>query len=113
MNQNKTEANAQTAAIAVGSGALLGIMARVFDVPKENVTESSDSKKSFVIAANDLKGREIMSIIMRAANMTFQEIGDVLGVTKERIRQSEAKAIRKLRHPKRAGIMVKYVRFDA
>lgn len=32
---------------------------------------------------------------------TLEEIGKVFGVTRERIRQIEAKAIRKLRHPSR------------
>ena len=34
---------------------------------------------------------------------TFEEIGDRQGVGKERIRQFEAKAIRKLKHPSRSG----------
>ena len=33
---------------------------------------------------------------------TYEEIGNIFGVTRERIRQVEAKAIRKLRHPNRA-----------
>jgi len=31
--------------------------------------------------------------------MTLQEIGDTMGLTRERVRQLEAKAIARLRHP--------------
>ena len=34
--------------------------------------------------------------------MTLEEIGEVYELTRERIRQIEAKALRKLRHPSRA-----------
>ena len=33
---------------------------------------------------------------------TLEEVGQIFGVTRERIRQIENKAIRKLRHPSRA-----------
>ena len=37
--------------------------------------------------------------------MTLQELGDRVGVTRERIRQIETKAIRKLRHPNRSSVL--------
>ena len=36
---------------------------------------------------------------------TLDQIGEVIGVTRERIRHIEAKALRKLRHPKRVGLL--------
>lgn len=41
--------------------------------------------------------------------MTLVEIGDVYGLTRERIRQIESKAMAKLRHPSRSQILRDYL----
>lgn len=43
------------------------------------------------------------------SGMTLQQVGDEFGVTRERIRQIEAKALKKLRHPSRADRLRPYL----
>ena len=55
-------------------------------------------------------GREEKVIRMRFGigmnkDYTLEEVGKVIGVTKDRVRQIEAKALRKLRHPDRSAIL--------
>ncbi len=42
-------------------------------------------------------------------NRTLEQVGNEFGVTRERIRQIEAKALRKLRHPSRSGDLRDYL----
>jgi len=40
---------------------------------------------------------------------TLEEVGNIFSVTRERIRQIEDKALRKLRHPTRSSILMKFI----
>jgi RNA polymerase primary sigma factor len=40
---------------------------------------------------------------------TLREVGDKIGVTRERVRQIEANALRKLRHPRHSRILRGYL----
>lgn len=60
-----------------------------------------------------LRGREADILLLRygmgiTKSHTLDEIGDKYGLTRERIRQIELKAIRRLRHPKRSKHLIKF-----
>ena len=63
--------------------------------------------KKSVIALSSLTAREERVLRMRFgigmnSDHTLEEVGQQFSVTRERIRQIEAKALRKLKHPTRA-----------
>lgn len=44
-----------------------------------------------------------------SSDLTLEEIGLILGVTRERVRQIEASALKKLKHPKIGRILREYM----
>ena len=73
-------------------------------------------KEQLMSILDSLDPREEMVIRLRFGMddghpRTLEEVGREFNVTRERIRQIEAKAIRKLRHPKKSSILREYADF--
>ncbi len=83
-----------------------------FPMPEENAM-NTDAKMVIKDALSTLDSRSEKVLRLRfgiglSTDMTLEEVGGVYGVTRERIRQIEAKALRKLRHPSRLGKLKNY-----
>ena len=61
------------------------------DLPDFQGTPEERLRAACIWVANNSPGRQL----------TLEEIGKIMGVTRERVRQIEAHALRKLRHPSR------------
>jgi RNA polymerase primary sigma factor len=75
---------------------------------------AEDTRNEVLQILNSLEPREKSVVIMRFGldddePKTLEEIGKVFGVTRERIRQIETKALRKLRNPVRANMIKKCI----
>ena len=76
------------------------------DSPLESTTKAMmrDSVNT-VLSTLEVKERQVIAMrfgITDGAPRTLDEVGNYFGVTRERVRQIEARAIRKLRHPTRS-----------
>jgi len=74
--------------------------------PAEGTSHSMLKEKlDEVLTSLSLRERKILEMrfgLIDGSDHTLEEIGNLYNVTRERIRQIEAKALRKLRHPTRA-----------
>lgn len=61
------------------------------------------------LSSRERKVLELRFGLLDGRNRTLEEVGQYFGVTRERIRQIEAKALRKLRSPKRSGQLKDYI----
>jgi RNA polymerase primary sigma factor len=68
---------------------------RKLDLPEFQGTSEERLRSACVWIADNSPGRQL----------TLEEIGKIMGVTRERVRQIEALALRKLRHPSRIRLL--------
>lgn len=83
-------------------------------VPVEDRAIAPDIRAALLHVVETLPERESRVVMMRLGldgsdPMGFREIGQALGVTRERARQIEAKAMSRLRHPSRAHALRAFV----
>jgi RNA polymerase primary sigma factor len=76
-------------------------------VSPANATVHAMLKEEMKIALDSLTEREKKILVLRfgiedGCPRTLEEVGNIFKVTRERVRQIEAKALKKLRHPTRS-----------
>ena len=79
------------------------------DVAKNLLREDLES----VLATLNPRERDVLRLrygLDDGRVKTLEDIGQIFEVTRERIRQIEAKALRKLRHPNRNGVLKEYIK---
>lgn len=75
------------------------------EIVDETITKEQIQKALLTLSDREKKVLELRSGINTDHAMTLEEVGQIFGVTRERIRQIEAKALRKLRHPTRSKML--------
>ncbi|MDR1931926.1 MAG: RNA polymerase sigma factor RpoD/SigA [Spirochaetales bacterium] len=85
-----------------------------YDLPEDiMITEILRSDVNSLLATLSRKESEILQYrfgLNGKSPLSLKEIGDKYNLTKERIRQIEKKAIKRLQHPKRSKIVEAYIR---
>lgn len=83
-------------------------------ISPERMAERTLLKKQMDDVLKTLTPREERVIRLRFGiddgyHRTLEEVGNIFSVTRERIRQIEDKALKKLRHPTRSGVLMKFI----
>jgi RNA polymerase sigma factor (sigma-70 family) len=82
----------------------------VYDEPYEMDFDKEDLKRAIAKGISDLSNKEKQVLKLRFwEDMTYEEVASELGVSRERIRQIEAKALRQLKHPTRSDRLRPFV----
>ena len=77
------------------------VMSSLHDDVMQSLSELSDREKQIIMLRFGINGD---------GPMTLEQIGNIFNITRERVRQIETKALRKLRHPSRANKLKCYIR---
>ena len=100
---------------AAGEGVVADTVKDEISLSPEQSVENIMLKEQIDILLQDLKERERQVIILRfgledGRPRTLEEVGQVFNVTRERIRQIEAKALKKLKNPVRGRMIQDYLK---
>ena len=98
-----------------GEGVVADTVKDEISLSPEQSVENIMLKEQIEILLQDLKERERQVIILRfgledGRPRTLEEVGQVFNVTRERIRQIEAKALKKLKNPVRGRMIQDYLK---
>lgn len=79
-------------------------------IPIDEVMRNQSTREDIIKIFDTLEEREKIVMIMRfgfddGESKTLEDVGEELGITRERVRQIEARALRKLRQPARANMI--------
>ncbi|HEC62638.1 MAG TPA: sigma-70 family RNA polymerase sigma factor, partial [bacterium] len=79
------------------------------DAPAREMLRESINNALAVLSDRERRVLELRFGLVNGEDNTLEEVGQYFGVTRERIRQIEAKALRKLRHPTRSRHLRDYL----